>query len=132
MAGEWGPSPGGWRDDVRDVGNEFEFITAARDASKMDAGWAAHPARRLVDGDGEAALALFARTPGRSAQGGESLYRRRFRADQDLQFRKPRSGAITIEAHRLGLTVTGHVPIEMIITGRRAEGSDQQVSFLPR
>jgi imidazolonepropionase-like amidohydrolase len=134
---EWGPVYlAAGVTTVRDVGNEFEFITATRDAIKDGRGIGPRILLAgLVDGDGEAAFGVIRANSPEEARKVVNRYKSAgFEQIKIYSSVKPEVvAAITAEAHRLGLTVTGHVPIEMIITEAVEAGMDQinHVSFLP-
>src|SRR2546426_10650398 len=111
---EWGPIYlAAGVTTVRDCGNEFEFITAVRDA--IAAGRGLGP-RLLLAGivDGTGALALGVQrvdTPDQARMWTDRYH------DAGFQQMKIYSSVtleevkiIAEEAHRLGMTVTGHVP----------------------
>jgi imidazolonepropionase-like amidohydrolase len=111
---EWGPIYlASGITTVRDVGNELEFITAVRDA--IASGKGIGPRMLLagiVDGAGPNAMgAIRATTPEEARQ-----VVRRYHDAGFAQIKiyssitLPVMRAITAEAHRLGMTVTGHVP----------------------
>jgi imidazolonepropionase-like amidohydrolase len=98
---------------VRDVGNEFEFIRAVRDAVRAGRGLGPRILTAgVIDGSGPAALGVIrADTPEEG----------RTRVDRyhDAGFNQIKIyssvhldvlRAICDEAHRLGMTVTGHIP----------------------
>ncbi|HEX8653503.1 MAG TPA: amidohydrolase family protein [Pyrinomonadaceae bacterium] len=134
---EWGPVYlAAGVTTVRDVGNEFEFITAVRDLLKQGRGLGPDIVLAgLVDGDGPAA---FGTLRANTTEEGRSLVNRYHKAGFEqikiYSSVKPEVvAAITSEAHRLGMTVTGHIPIEMIATEAVEAGMDQinHISFLP-
>lgn len=88
-----------------------------------------------MDGDGDAALGVIrANTPEEARKVVNRYKSAGFEQIKIYSSVKPEVvAAITAEAHRLGLTVTGHVPIEMIATEAVEAGMDQlnHVSFLP-
>lgn len=113
---------------VRDMGNELPFITDLRQA--IQSGRAAGPniiAAGLVDGPGPNAFgALSASTPDE----GREIVRRY----HDLGFEQMKLysllspavvGAITSEAHKLGMTVTGHIPTSLTLQAAIDSGMDQ-------
>ena len=114
---------------VRDMGNEFEFITPLRDAiaSKRALGPRLLLAG-LVDGPrAERVRRLLCRDARRSEAGRSAKYH-----DAGFQQIKiyslitpPLVEAICAEAHRLGMTVTGHVPNGMTIDQAATAGMDQ-------
>jgi cytosine/adenosine deaminase-related metal-dependent hydrolase len=112
---------------VRDMGNEFEFITALRDA--VASGRALGPRlllAGLVDGGGPNAFGVdYASTPEEAKQ----IVRRYHDAGfQQIKVYSlvtpPVVEALAAEAHRLGMTVTGHVPTRMTIEQAVAAGFD--------
>ncbi len=125
---EWGPIYlASGVTTVRDCGNEFDYIFAVRDA--MQSGRGIGPrllVAGIVDGTGPATLgAVIADTP---EQAREIV--RRYKKAGALQIKiyssmKPALvPVITAEAHRLGMTVTGHVPIGMTTSQAVAAGYD--------
>ena len=111
---EWGPIYlASGVTTVRDVGNEFEFITAVRDA--VASGKGIGPRMLLagiVDGAGPNAMGAIRATNADEAR----AVVRRYHDAGFLQIKiyssitLPVIRAICAEAHRLGMTVTGHVP----------------------
>lgn len=111
---EWGPIYlAAGATTVRDCGNEFEFITAVRDA--IAAGNGLGPrilAAGVVDGSGPLTIGMErVDTPEQAKQWVDKYH------DADFQQMKiyssvklPEVKAVADEAHRLGMTVTGHVP----------------------
>ena len=112
---------------VRDMGNEFEFITALRDA--VQSRRALGPRlllAGLVDGGGPNAFGVINATTVEEARQVVAKYR-----DAGFQQIKiyslvtpPIVAAICSEAHRLGLTVTGHLPSGMTIEQAVEAGMD--------
>jgi imidazolonepropionase-like amidohydrolase len=118
---------------VRDMGNEFEFITALRAA--IDSKRALGPRlllAGLIDGGGPNAFGVYdAATPAEAT--------RLVRKYHDAGFQQikvyslltaPVVAAICSEAHRLGMTVTGHVPNGMTIEQAVNAGMDH-IAHLP-
>jgi imidazolonepropionase-like amidohydrolase len=134
---EWGPVYlAAGVTTVRDVGNEFEFITAVRDAIKGGRGLGPDILLAgLVDGDGPAAFGQFRANTPEEARAVVNRYRQAgFEQIKIYSSVAPDVlAAITGEAHRLGMTVTGHIPVEMIATEAVEAGLDQinHISFLP-
>lgn len=98
---------------VRDVGNEFEFITAVRNAIKQGRGLGPRILLAgIIDGDSPAAIGIIrANTPEEARQVVNRYHDAGFQQIKiydsvKLDILKE----ITREAHRLGMTVTGHVP----------------------
>ncbi|HEY7290856.1 MAG TPA: amidohydrolase family protein [Vicinamibacterales bacterium] len=112
---------------VRDMGNEFEFITALRSA--IESGKAPGPrmlAAGLIDGGGPNAFGVYYATTPDEAKREVAKYH-----DAGFQQIKiynlvtpPVVEAICAEAHRLGMTVTGHVPTGMTIEQAVTAGMD--------
>jgi imidazolonepropionase-like amidohydrolase len=118
---------------VRDMGNEIDFELALRGAIR--AGAALGPSlllAGLVDGPGPDAFgAVTAGTPDE----GRAVVRRY----HDLGFQQVKLytllspavvGAITNEAHRFGMTVTGHVPASLTVLSAVDSGMDH-IAHLP-
>ena len=126
---EWGPIYlAAGVTTVRDVGNEFEFITAVRDA--VNGGKALGPHMLLagiVDGDSPNALGVARVNSAADARTWVQRYH-----DAGFQQMKIYSSvksdnvkAICTEAHRLGMTVTGHIPEGMTAYDGVNDGMDQ-------
>ena len=112
---------------VRDMGNEFEFITPLRDAiaSKRALG----PrilAAGLIDGGGPNAFGVYyATTPEEAKQAVAKYHDAGFEQIKIYSLvTPPIVQAICAEAHRLGMTVTGHIPNGMTIEQAAAAGMD--------
>jgi imidazolonepropionase-like amidohydrolase len=126
---EWGPIYlAAGVTTARDVGNELEFVTSVRDA--VASGKGIGPRLLLagiIDGVGPMALGVQqAATPERGVQ----LVRQYHDAHFDQikiysSMKAPVLQAITAEAHRLGMTVTGHVPNGMTTYQAIDAGMDQ-------
>jgi imidazolonepropionase-like amidohydrolase len=118
---------------VRDMGNELEFITALR--RSIDAGRSAGPRlllAGLVDGGGPNAFGVYYAA---DADDAKQIVRRYH--DAGFQQIKIYSlvtpavvEAIGAEAHRLGMTLTGHVPNGMTIEDAVTAGFDH-IAHLP-
>lgn len=111
---EWGPIYlAAGVTTVRDCGNEFEFITAVRDAVAQGHGLGPRIlAAGIVDGTGPTALGVARVDTPEQAKEWVDRYH-----DAGFQQMKIYSSvkleelkAVAEEAHRLGMTVTGHVP----------------------
>jgi imidazolonepropionase-like amidohydrolase len=111
---EWGPIYlAAGATTVRDVGNEFEFITAVRDAIKNGRGLGPQMLLAgVVDGSGPLALGVERVDTPEEAKMWVDRYH-----DAGFQQMKIYSSVkleelkdVTAEAHRLGMTVTGHIP----------------------
>jgi imidazolonepropionase-like amidohydrolase len=131
---EWGPiylATGATT--VRDVGNEFEFITAVRDA--VASGHGLGPRLLLagiVDGTGPLALGVNRVDTPEQAKMWTDKYH-----DAGFQQMKIYSSVkleelkdIATEAHRLGMTVTGHVP-EGLDAYQVIEAGQDQINHIP-
>ena len=118
---------------VRDMGNELPFVTALRDASAS--GRAVGPRillAGLIDGPGPNAFgAMSAATP----EEGRAIVRQ-YHA---LGFQQMKLydllpadvvGAVCAEAHKLGMTVTGHIPHSVTLLAAVDSGMDH-VAHLP-
>ncbi|MGA2688165.1 MAG: amidohydrolase family protein [Candidatus Korobacteraceae bacterium] len=114
---EWGPIYlAAGVTTVRDVGNEYDFITQVRDA--VNSGKALGPHMLLagiVDGDGPYAIGITRVNSPADAQMWVTRYH-----DSGFQQMKIYSSvkpdnvkAICADAHKVGMTVTGHIPIGM-------------------
>jgi imidazolonepropionase-like amidohydrolase len=126
---EWGPVYlAAGVTTVRDVGNEFEFITAVRDAIKSGQGLGPRMLLAgLVDGDASGALGVNRANTAEEARAVVGRYH-----DAGFQQMKIYSSvkpdvvkAICEEAHRLGMTVTGHIPTGMNAIQGVEAGMDQ-------
>ena len=111
---EWGPIYlAAGVTTVRDVGNEFEFITAVRDAVAKGQGLGPRIlAAGIVDGSGPFSLGVARVDTPEQAKMWVDKYH-----DAGFQQMKIYSSVkldeikiIADEAHRLGMTVTGHIP----------------------
>jgi imidazolonepropionase-like amidohydrolase len=126
---EWGPIYlAAGVTTVRDVGNEFDFITAVRDA--VNSGKALGPHMLLagiVDGDGPYAIGVTRVNSPADAQ----MWVQRYH-DAGFQQMKIYSSvksdnvkAVCADAHGLGMTVTGHIPQGMNAYDGVNDGMDQ-------
>jgi imidazolonepropionase-like amidohydrolase len=118
---------------VRDMGNEFEFVVPLRDA--IASGRALGPrilAAGLIDGGGPNAFGVYyAATPDEAKQAVAKYHDAGFQQIKIYSLvTPPIVEAICAEAHRLGMTVTGHVPNGMTIEQAAAAGMDH-VAHLP-
>lgn len=114
---EWGPIYlAAGVTTVRDVGNEFDFITQVRDAVNGGKALGPHMLNAgIVDGDGPYALGIGRVNSPEDAQQWVSKYH-----DAGFEQMKIYSSvkeenvkAICADAHKVGMTVTGHIPIGM-------------------
>src|SRR5580693_8992237 len=126
---EWGPIYlAAGATTVRDCGNEFEFITAVRDA--IAAGRGLGPRLLLagiVDGTGKLALGVARVDTPEQAKFWVDKYH-----DANFQQMKIYSSVkleelkdVATEAHRLGMTVTGHIPEGLTAYQAIDAGQDQ-------
>lgn len=134
---EWGPVYlAAGVTTVRDVGNEFEFMTSVRDAIKEGRGLGPRILLAgIIDGDSPQALGVIrANTPEQARAVVNRYYNAGFNQIKIYSSVKPEIlKEICAEAHRLGLTVTGHVPRGMNAIEAVAAGMDQinHVQYLP-
>ncbi len=126
---EWGPIYlAAGITTVRDVGNEFEFITAVRDAVNSGKGLGPHMLLAgIVDGDSPYAVGVTRVNSPADAQTWVQRYH-----DAGFQQMKIYSSvksenvkAICTDAHSLGMTVTGHIPEGMNAYDGVNDGMDQ-------
>jgi len=113
---------------ARDMGNEFEFITALRDA--VNDGRVVGPRlllAGLIDGGGPNAFGVYYAANVDEAK--HAVARYHAAGFQQIKvyslLTPPVVEAICAEAHRLGMTVTGHVPTAMSIEQAVSAGMDQ-------
>lgn len=130
---EWGPVYlAAGATTVRDVGNELEFITAVRDA--IADGHGLGP-RLLLAGvvDGSGPLQLGVERVDTPEQGRMRVRRYHEAGFQQIKIYSSVKlevlKAVTAEAHRLGMTVTGHVP-EGIDTFQAVEAGQDQINHV--
>jgi imidazolonepropionase-like amidohydrolase len=139
---EWGPIYlAAGVTTVRDVGNEFGFITAIRDANNSGTGLGPRLLLAgIVDGDGPTALGVQRVNSAADAAGWVKKYH-----DAGFQQMKIYSSvkpdvvkAVCEDAHATGMTVTGHIPRGMSLLDGIGAGMDQvnhisyvTASFLP-
>jgi imidazolonepropionase-like amidohydrolase len=134
---EWGPVYlAAGVTTVRDVGNELEFMVAVRDAIKNGIGLGPRILLAgIVDGDSPQAIGIIRANTPEEARAVVKHY-----ADAGFQQIKIYSSMkpeivreITAEAHRMGLTVSGHVPRGMNAIQAVEAGIDQinHIQYLP-
>lgn len=132
---EWGPVYlAAGVTSVRDCGNEFEFITTVRDAIRDGRGLGPRLLLAgLIDGEGKTSLgAQLTNDPAQAV-----LFVRKYKDagfDQIKVYDSVKLDvlkAIATEAHRLGLTVTGHVPSGIAPFDAVEAGLDQISHLLP-
>jgi imidazolonepropionase-like amidohydrolase len=113
---------------ARDVGNEKEFIVAARDAIASGKGIGPRLVMAgVVDGSSAMSLGMIrVDTPEQAREQVQKYHAAGFQQIKIYSSVKPDIvPVITAEAHRLGMTVTGHIPLGMdAIQGIKA-GMDQ-------
>lgn len=111
---EWGPIYlAAGVTTVRDCGNEFEFITAVRDAIAQNRGLGPRLLLAgIVDGTGPLALSVqHIDTPEQAKQWTDRYHAAGFQQMKIYSSVKLEEiKAVADEAHHLGMTVTGHVP----------------------
>ena len=122
---------------ARDVGNEREFIVAARDA--IAAGQGIGPKlvmAGVVDGSGPFSLGVIrVDTPEQAREQVQKYKAAGFQQIKIYSSVKPEIlKVVTAEAHRLGMTVTGHIPFGMNAIQGIEDGMDQinHVEYLTR
>ncbi len=119
---------------ARDLGDEFEFITAVRDAINQRGALGPHLVMAgLVDGSGTGTFGTtWADTPD---QGRAVVAKYKTAGFEQMKiYNKIKPDvlrAITAEAHRLGMTVTGHVPEGMTAVEGVEAGMDMINHFGP-
>ena len=126
---EWGPVYlAAGVTTVRDCGNEFEFITAVREA--ITSGSGVGP-RLLLAGivDGSGPIALGVARVDTSEQAREWVHRYHDAGFQQIKIyssvKKENLEVVTAEAHKLGMTVTGHIPEGLTAFDGVTAGMDQ-------
>lgn len=114
---EWGPIYlAAGVTTVRDVGNEFDFITQVRNAINSGKALGPHMMNAgIVDGDGPYAIGITRVNNAEDAEKWVTKYH-----DAGFEQMKIYSSvkeenvkAICVDAHKDGMTVTGHIPIGM-------------------
>lgn len=126
---EWGPIYlAAGVTTVRDVGNEFDFIAAVRDA--LNSGHALGP-RMLLAGivDGESRMAIGIARVNNPADAQTWVQRYHDAGFQQMKIYSSITAdnvkAICAAAHKLGMTVTGHIPNGMTAYEGVEDGMDQ-------
>lgn len=126
---EWGPAYlAAGVTTVRDCGNEFGYINAIKSAIDSHLGVGPHIVKAgIIDGPGPAGIGIVKATTKEEAIRNVDTYK-----DNGFSQIKIYSSVtpdivrvITDEAHRLGLTVTGHIPRGMTLTAGIDSGMDQ-------
>ncbi|MFL6214319.1 MAG: amidohydrolase family protein [Blastocatellia bacterium] len=134
---EWGPIYlAAGVTTVRDVGNEFDFIKAVRDAIKAGRGLGPRMLLAgIIDGDSRSALGIIRANNADEARAVVTRYKNagfdqiKIYSSVKLDVLK----AICEEAHKQGLTVTGHVPQGLNAVQAVEAGMDQinHIQYLP-
>jgi imidazolonepropionase-like amidohydrolase len=131
---EWGPLYlAAGVTSIRDMGGEFEFLTALRDA--LESGRGLGPKlllAGLVDGGGPDAFGVISADTAEEARGVVARYHGAgFQQIKLYDLLQPAIvAALASEAHRLGITVTGHVPRSLTLREAVEAGMDQ-IAHLP-
>jgi imidazolonepropionase-like amidohydrolase len=112
---------------IRDMGGEFEFLTAFRTAIEKGAIGPRVLLAGLVDGPGDRAFgAVTAATPDQGRAVVRRYHDAGFQQIKIYALVAPETvRAVIAEAHRLGMTVTGHVPAGMTSESAVQAGFDQ-------
>src|SRR5262249_10622511 len=113
---------------ARDVGNEREFIMAVRDAIASGQGIGPRLVMAgVVDGAGTMSFGIIqADTPAQARERVQKYKESGFQQIKVYSSLKPDVlQAVTAEAHRLDMTVTGHIPIGMNALEGIQSGMDQ-------
>jgi imidazolonepropionase-like amidohydrolase len=113
---------------ARDVGNEREFIVAARDAIAAGRGLGPRLVMAgIVDGTGPFSLGVIrVDTPEQAREQVQKYKAAGFQQIKIYSSVKPEIlKVVTAEAHRLGMTVTGHIPFGMNAIQGIEDGMDQ-------
>jgi imidazolonepropionase-like amidohydrolase len=126
---EWGPIYlAAGVTTVRDCGNEFEFVTSVRDA--IQSGRGVGP-RLLLAGvvDGSGPISLSVQVVDTPEQGRQSVRKYHDAGFSQIKIyssmKKENIAVVAAEAHRLGMTVTGHVPEGLSVYDVVNAGQDQ-------
>lgn len=126
---EWGPTYlAAGITTVRDVGNEFEFITAVRDALKAGRGLGPRMLLAgIIDGDSNTSWGLIRASTAAKAEAAVKRYHAAgFQQIKIYSSVQPAIvEAICAAAHQLGMTVTGHVPTGLNALQAVEAGMDQ-------
>lgn len=131
---EWGPIYlAAGVTTVRDCGNEFEFITAVRDAVAQGRGLGPRLLLAgIVDGSGPLALGVErVDTPEQARYWVDRYHTAGFQQMKIYSSVKLEElKTVADEAHRLGMTVTGHVP-EGLTAFQTVEAGQDQINHIP-
>jgi imidazolonepropionase-like amidohydrolase len=134
---EWGPVYlAAGVTTVRDVGNEFEFIKTVRDAIQQGRGLGPRMLLAgIVDGAGPQSFGVVqANTPEQAREVVNRYKQAGFQQIKIYSSVKPEVvKAICDEAHKMGMTVTGHIPSRMDAFQGIEAGMDQinHIQYLP-
>ena len=130
---EWGPIYlAAGVTTVRDCGNEFEFITAVRNAIAQGRGLGPRLLLAgVVDGSGPLAIGVErVETPEQARQWVDRYHAASFQQMKIYSSVKLEElKAVADEAHRLGMTVTGHVP-EGLTAFQTVEAGQDQINHI--
>jgi imidazolonepropionase-like amidohydrolase len=130
---EWGPIYlAAGVTTVRDCGNEFEFITAVRDAIAQGRGLGPRLLLAgIVDGSGKLAIGVQrVDTPDQARTWVDKYHDAGFQQMKIYSSVKlEQVKAVADEAHRLGMTVTGHVP-EGLTAYQVIEAGQDQINHI--
>src|SRR6202034_862730 len=126
---EWGPIYlAAGATTVRDCGNEFEFVTAVRDAIAQGRGLGPRLLLAgIVDGTGPLALGVErVDTPEQAKMWTDKYHEANFQQMKIYSSVKLEElKVVADEAHRLGMTVTGHIPEGLTAYQAIDAGQDQ-------
>ncbi|HET6996344.1 MAG TPA: hypothetical protein VFI06_15225, partial [Chitinophagaceae bacterium] len=126
---EWGPAYlAAGVTTVRDCGNEFGYINAIKSAIDSHKGVGPNILKAgIVDGPGDNGLGIVRATTEEEAIRVVNMYKDNGFVQIKIysSVKPPIVKAICSEAHRLGLTVTGHIPMGMTIQQGVEAGMDQ-------
>jgi imidazolonepropionase-like amidohydrolase len=131
---EWGPIYlAAGATTVRDCGNEFEFITAVRDAVANGRGLGPRLLLAgIVDGTSPSAIGVARVDSPEQAKMWTDKYHdagfQQMKIYSSVQLEEVKN--VADEAHRLGMTVTGHVPIDLNAFQTIEVGQDQ-INHIP-
>jgi len=131
---EWGPIYlAAGVTTVRDCGNELECITAVRDTIADGHGLGPRIlAAGFIDGTGPSAIGVArADTPEQAREWVDRYHQLGFQQVKIYSSVKlPQIAAAAVEAHKLGMTATGHIP-EGVTTREAVEAGQDQISHIP-
>ncbi len=126
---EWGPIYlAAGVTTARDVGNELEFITAVRDALREGRGLGPQLLLAgVVDGDGPTAIGTARVNSPEDAARWVATYKKNGFQQMKIYSSVKRENlkAVCADAHRAGMTVTGHIPQKLDVFQGVEAGMDQ-------